>query len=691
MRRSVVALLLVFSFITAKGQKLDVFKNPKSIPQRYVLDYKKEYDDFLKTDQSGLTPDEASRFAEMMSYNKANRFTSGNLYFGWEELENYLNDVLKKITPEAYRNNPRLHVYPTHETDYNAFAIHDGTFYFNISLLAEVSDEAALAFVLGHEVSHYINKDLKNTFKSEIKLQTEKNRNKDNHDEWAKVKEYNRSFERAADSTGAILVSGAGYDIRFAIFNFYKFLDLDEENKMNKKDDKSIRNVRAAEGVLDIDSLQSIEEQVMSSHPSNLERIGYFNKFIQDYNKAGNKKFQVGTEQQFKTLQRKARLESLNSLMMDYSYRECAKRAFIYHLYEPDNDDYIYFLLESTRRLFFIEPNITDKPFLTETLRKGIFKPEEGILHNLHALIRDSVSYKTLPFSACQDSKFIEFETWDEAFNYFADLALEKKYPEVYLTIALRNTDTIPLRDQYLKLYIENKNARYYKYAASLLADSLVEAVKNNSREVVIFDDITFLEDHKYGYHNRYLKAYQESGKYENALSRLMTAQFPKRELVLYQRNLIEKFDETVTYRDLFVSGAILQLLNVDRRKSNRYEDKSSTMQGDEYAKNLFLFNPDIWTFMTEEKLKTLEWISATSYEDNQKAGAFIRKLFKVLTLNLINSSGSSQYAYRVKYFAFRPFSKTDQKILYSDPFVSYKFTRSNFKNTVYHSLRNLN
>src|SRR4030095_12680508 len=106
--------------------------------------------------------------------------------------------------------------------------------------------------------------------------------------------------------------------------------------------------------------------------------------------------------------------------------------------------------LESMRRAFVVSTKLPGKPFLTDDLREGIFPKGHGILHNLHAQVRDTGDYRQMKKSPLTDSKNVAFETWDEAFNYFADLAIEKNYTDGYFPIALRNSDSIPLRNFYL-------------------------------------------------------------------------------------------------------------------------------------------------------------------------------------------------------------------------------------------------
>jgi predicted Zn-dependent protease len=67
----------------------------------------------------------------------------------------YVQGVMDRLYPE-FKGKIQVHLYDS--TQLNAFALPNGSIYFNIGLLARTENEAQLAAVLAHEAAHFIEK-----------------------------------------------------------------------------------------------------------------------------------------------------------------------------------------------------------------------------------------------------------------------------------------------------------------------------------------------------------------------------------------------------------------------------------------------------------------------------------------------------------------------------------------------------
>ncbi len=82
--------------------------------------------------------------------------------------------VLNNIKKDIKRLDNRLigksefNIYVDPSSEVNAFVIPDGSIYFTEGLLNEVKDEDVLAFVLAHEIGHYVHRDHLKSFGREI-------------------------------------------------------------------------------------------------------------------------------------------------------------------------------------------------------------------------------------------------------------------------------------------------------------------------------------------------------------------------------------------------------------------------------------------------------------------------------------------------------------------------------------------
>lgn len=76
---------------------------------------------------------------------------SGSL-FGDERLDAYLQEITDSLFPEF---SGKLRVRAIRDTNLNAFAMANGSIYFNTGMLARLENEAELANILGHEGAHF--------------------------------------------------------------------------------------------------------------------------------------------------------------------------------------------------------------------------------------------------------------------------------------------------------------------------------------------------------------------------------------------------------------------------------------------------------------------------------------------------------------------------------------------------------
>jgi predicted Zn-dependent protease len=71
-------------------------------------------------------------------------------------LDAYCNSVAEKLLPGLTSAAPEVHVRVVASPFSNAFALPNGTLYVHTGMLAAMSNEAQLATVLGHELTHYV-------------------------------------------------------------------------------------------------------------------------------------------------------------------------------------------------------------------------------------------------------------------------------------------------------------------------------------------------------------------------------------------------------------------------------------------------------------------------------------------------------------------------------------------------------
>ena len=88
-----------------------------------------------------------------------------------EELENYLNEIARKLTPPEVLNYIQFKVKVIKNPYLNAFSYPNGVIYVHTGILARMDNEAQLATLLGHEITHITHRHAVRTFR-DIKNKT---------------------------------------------------------------------------------------------------------------------------------------------------------------------------------------------------------------------------------------------------------------------------------------------------------------------------------------------------------------------------------------------------------------------------------------------------------------------------------------------------------------------------------------
>lgn len=626
---------------------------PTKINERFIFNTKSDYQKIVTSGKKEIKPRDLKRFAEVVTYGKQNLFTSGSVYLDWVEMEEYLNKILQRILPDSLKLNDKIHVYTGRNSELNAFAIHDGSLFFNVGMFSDVQNEAAIAIILGHELSHFLNQDSKNSFLKGLKLFTKKNRNNNSDLALEKAHE-DREHEKTADLTGFVFAEKAGYDLSYGICNFNTFKECLEIENLKKSKESKIK--------VSIDSLTKNKfkslDMLLATHPDLSDRVYYLESYLKSSTRTNSKKdFIISDKAAFNVLQSRARYENLNLLLNDNQYRDCIQKAFVYHLIAPDDNNYIYYLLESIRRLTYLNYKYENQGFLTEDNQSKKFKTGEGILHDLSYIIRDGVKLASLKAKTLTDTSRIEFETYDQAFNYFSKIALNRNISESILTIALRENDK-DLKKSYLNKYITCKDVKYKEYANAIINNSIYTELEQNKKSIVLMENISFNEDHYYGEHSRLILSEQKSPEYFQSITKSLNKKHPAKELVNITELSFENLRSKLNFENAINTTRFIKPLE-------RYTVTSYYKEVEEEKKkkeiDVFMLNPDYWNLFKQNGLNSIEYINISSFQDKT---AIIGAPFKFIITTLASTafppfliyyifSDSEIYSHSVNYYSF--------------------------------------
>jgi predicted Zn-dependent protease len=162
----------------------------------------------------------------------------------WPEVESYLNTVVTRLHSGPLVEGATLHVKVVVDPTLNAFALPTGAIFIHTGMLARLENEAQVAAVLGHELSHathrhalreYRNIKNQSAFLATLTVSTGGIGGLlGGLGVMASVSGYSQGLEREADVSGFRLMIAAGYDPRESPKVFRILLDESKRSKIKE-------------------------------------------------------------------------------------------------------------------------------------------------------------------------------------------------------------------------------------------------------------------------------------------------------------------------------------------------------------------------------------------------------------------------------------------------------------------------
>ncbi len=247
-------------------------------------------------------------------------------------------DTLLKDFPTLRKE---LRFYTVKSPEVNAFATGNGMIFINAGLVAQVENEAQLAFVISHEIVHYFRHHALEKIMRKERITSEE-------DEQNELKEFlrthgrSREMENEADSLGlAMFYLKSGYDkaVSEGIFDVlqYSLQPFDEILFDTTFFDTPNYPIRGCwlDKVAGITSRDNYDDS-RSTHPNIFSRRGKCGEALKEH--FGQRKFIVTTETEFRQIQFMARVECIRQEIFSGDYPKAFYNAWVMLRENPDNE-----------------------------------------------------------------------------------------------------------------------------------------------------------------------------------------------------------------------------------------------------------------------------------------------------------------------------------------------------------------
>lgn len=323
--------------------------------------------DYTPIVSSGSLPDEFLKTARAMSVEDIKtigygqdravkqQFVMSNNYFLKDLLlsgEVLINDPLtkyvNKVADELLKNNPllrqQIHIYVTKSPDVNAYAFDKGFIFVNVGLLAQLENEAQLAFVLAHEIDHVVKKHSVTEYIENVKLENgTSSYERGSYDDRSLAKyRFSKEQESDADIEGLNLIKKTNYSIKalngaFDVlqYSYLPFELVDFKKSFFEDDYLKLPDTLYLKQTSEIKSNDDYDDS-KSTHPNIRKRRGAIEPELKVGDEASRKKYLV-SEEEFKNVRETARFELCRLYLVERDYMNAIYAAYILLEKYPDN------------------------------------------------------------------------------------------------------------------------------------------------------------------------------------------------------------------------------------------------------------------------------------------------------------------------------------------------------------------
>ncbi len=605
-------ILFLVGFMTSvlQAQVYRPLLFPEKLESKYIMDPLKEEVKFRKKMGKKIPKKHLKDYTFACTFGKSEMFKDGKIYLGWAAMESYVNQILDSIMPGILKPK-KIRAYIGRSSEINAFCLYDGTMIVNAGLLAEIKNEAALATVMGHELAHFMKNHHLNEYIKSVKKK--KKRSDDALTDALDKQKHSQKNELEADDIGYGIAKDAGYYVGEAASTWELFIREKEYEK--KRSGSELVNgdtvtFSTKAGKYNVNTL----EKLLSSHPDEKERQDKLSEYLKKNSSIKKTIFKL-EQNLFYALQKQARLESISLVFANQNYSECLERAFRFHLLNPDELTYIWYVSESIRRLCLMDVSLRKKGFLTEKNQNEVFKNNQGILHDLRYLLPNEEEYKKVRAKdLLGTSSKKAFETYREAFYFFTDKLTSKNVTEAYLLAGLFENNAAK-RKASIDKYLSKADARQKDYARNFLNNTLAIAAKSNPGEIVMVPRVDFYA------HTRFMRTYgafgntwYNYGKSEvvgsemaDDISRVLSARLEETKAISIPRASTENFNTKEKYTEIIRSTFQAQR---DENEGYTVQHYYKELEDEDYCANVDVFRlcPEVWEFFMQNKIKTITY-----------------------------------------------------------------------------------
>lgn len=331
-----ICFLFAFSVFITTGQidlnKFTTLQSSGKIPSDFsALTREKVAGDNQRN--TSLTEKSDEEFKQNIHYSIDQIIHSGQCIYG-DPISVYVDKIAQRLLKDDKELYSKLRFYTLKSNVSNAFSTHQGIIVFTTGLISQFANETQLAYVLAHEIVHYQEEHVVQTF--EWKLQHEYNR-----ENIGQFNNYSKEKEFEADSKAVDMCLKAGYSATeiYNSFDVLMFCHLPFDEIKFPSDYFNTPLFFVPEKEFTTESfpikIDEAYDDENSTHPNVEKRKETILPYLE--NQFGTGSAFIGTSDEFTTIRNYARFESVRTSIIDLELSKALYQLFLLEKEFPDN------------------------------------------------------------------------------------------------------------------------------------------------------------------------------------------------------------------------------------------------------------------------------------------------------------------------------------------------------------------
>jgi len=294
--------------------------------------------------ENELSRKEFSKYNSMTNFYVDYLLKNGKIVFG-TSMNEYVNEVGALVLKYFPGIRDDIRFYIVKSPTVNAFTNEKGIVFINVGLIAQLENEAQLAYIISHELIHYKYHHSYKSYTETIKAKSDwgKYHRRSDDSKIDLLLQYSRSNELMADSLGfleAYSKTKYSYDEALSVFDvlLYANLPFDEIEFDTTLFDDINYKIDSKYILKEVDLVSNPEDydDSRSTHPNIKKRRRMMINMVTSMEDPNKAKFQVSKER-FLELQKQARFEMSNLYLSNLQYGKAFYNSYLLLRKYPDS------------------------------------------------------------------------------------------------------------------------------------------------------------------------------------------------------------------------------------------------------------------------------------------------------------------------------------------------------------------